>query len=75
MIGALDLVKQQEPKRLIVAGIIASEEGIERLQSYDSTLDIFVGAIDPVLDDRKYIVPGLGDAGDRIYGPKKQCRL
>ncbi len=50
--------------------IIAAPEGLERLQKEHPDIDIIVGALDDHLNDHGYIVPGLGDAGDRIFGTK-----
>lgn len=60
------------PYKLFLACVIASKYGVERLQKVFASDDItlFCGAIDPILNDQKYIVPGLGDAGDLMYGDK-----
>ena len=50
--------------------IIAAPEGIARMQADHPDVDIFVAAEDEMLNDHAYIVPGLGDAGDRIFGTK-----
>ncbi len=50
-----------------VVSIIASQRGIDRIASLGDDVKVYVAAIDPTLDDRSYIVPGLGDAGDRIF--------
>ena len=50
--------------------IIAAPEGLERLKNAHPDIDIYVGCLDEKLNDRAYIVPGLGDAGDRIFGTK-----
>ncbi len=50
--------------------IIASPEGVERMQQAHSDVDLYIGALDDHLNEHKYIVPGLGDAGDRIFGTK-----
>jgi len=52
--------------------VIASRDGIEEVHRQDSEVQIFVTAIDPELNDEKFIVPGLGDAGDRIFNTFKQ---
>ena len=52
--------------------VIASRDGIEEVHRQDSEVQIFVTAIDPELNDDKFIVPGLGDAGDRIFNTFKQ---
>jgi len=60
------------PRRIVLASVIATEEGIARLNSRFPANDIvlYTAAIDPILNERKYIVPGLGDAGDLMYGGK-----
>ena len=50
--------------------IIASPEGIEKMHEVHPDVDVFVGALDDHLNEHGYIVPGLGDAGDRIFGTK-----
>jgi uracil phosphoribosyltransferase len=50
--------------------IISAPEGIEKVRSDHSDIDIYVAAVDEKLNDHGYIVPGLGDAGDRIFGTK-----
>ena len=50
--------------------IIAAQEGLKKLQDAEPDVDIYVGALDDHLNDIGYIVPGLGDAGDRIFGTK-----
>ncbi len=58
------------PSRTIIIGVIASQEGIEYVTSHIAGVDMIVAAVDPMLDDRFFIVPGLGDAGDLLYGTK-----
>ena len=50
--------------------LVAVPEGIARIQKHHPDVDIYVGAVDEKLNDHGYIVPGLGDAGDRIFGTK-----
>ncbi len=50
-----------------IVSIIASQQGLNRIASLGDDVRVFVAAIDPILDERSYIVPGLGDAGDRIF--------
>lgn len=59
-----------QPRKVIFAGLIASEEGLDYVQRHVPDVDIFVGAIDNELTAKSYIVPGLGDAGDLAYGSK-----
>ena len=60
------------PGRLILASVIAATEGIEHLQNTFPTdeVELYCAAIDPELNEHRYIVPGLGDAGDLMYGEK-----
>ena len=60
------------PKRLVMACVIAAKSGIDFLQKVFPSNDVVLvcGAIDPILNEHKYIVPGLGDAGDLMYGEK-----
>lgn len=60
------------PVRLMIACVIASRQGVEHLQRLfpDDDVTLWCAAIDPVLNERSYIVPGLGDAGDLAYGGK-----
>src|SRR5688572_12813671 len=64
---ALAALQRWGVKRLKVLSIIASRVGVETVQKQFPDADIYVCAIDPELNDRKFIVPGLGDAGDRIF--------
>ena len=65
------LLKNGTPKKLFLASVIASQEAVDYLQScMPEDCILWVGAIDPILNEHKYIVPGLGDAGDLCYGEK-----
>ncbi|MDR0854093.1 MAG: uracil phosphoribosyltransferase [Clostridiales Family XIII bacterium] len=68
--AAVDFIKQRGGKKIIFACIIAAPEGIEVLSKAHPDVDIYIAAKDSHLNDHAYIVPGLGDAGDRIYGTK-----
>lgn len=65
-----EMLKEKNPREIIVASAIASQKGLEKLRAYDPGLKIYTAAIDPILNEKGYIVPGLGDAGDRCYGEK-----
>jgi len=69
-IDAVDKIKEFKPKSIKFMGIIAAPEGIEALSKAHPDVDIFVSALDDHLNEHGYIVPGLGDAGDRIFGTK-----
>ncbi|MDO4552786.1 MAG: uracil phosphoribosyltransferase [Bacillota bacterium] len=68
--AAIDFIKARGGKDIIFMCIIAAPEGIEVLQKAHPDVDIFIAAKDSHLNDHAYIVPGLGDAGDRLYGTK-----
>jgi uracil phosphoribosyltransferase len=65
--AALAALQRWGVKRLKILSIIASQYGVQSVQQQFPDADIYVCAIDPELNDRKFIVPGLGDAGDRIF--------
>jgi uracil phosphoribosyltransferase len=67
---AINALKERGCKSIRFLCIIAAPEGLERLQREHPDVDIVVGALDEKLNDHGYIVPGLGDAGDRIFGTK-----
>jgi uracil phosphoribosyltransferase len=68
--AAVATVKRAGAQSIRLIAIIAAPEGVERLQSQHPDVAIVVAAIDRELNERGYIVPGLGDAGDRLYGTK-----
>jgi len=68
--AAITMLKQKGCKNIHFMCIIAAPEGIERLSKDHPDIDIYIGAKDEKLNDHAYIVPGLGDAGDRIFGTK-----
>src|SRR5947208_862489 len=70
-IAALAALKRWGVRKVKVLSIIASKRGIEAVQEQFPETDIYVCAIDPELNDRKFIVPGLGDAGDRIFNTRR----
>ncbi len=69
-IAAIELLKKRGIKKIRFLCLIAAPEGIEKLQEAHPDVNIFVGAKDERLNEKGYILPGLGDAGDRIYGTK-----
>ena len=69
-IAAVDFVKAKGAKDISLMFLIAAPEGIEALTSKHPDVDIFIAAKDDHLNENAYIVPGLGDAGDRIFGTK-----
>ncbi len=69
-IDAITMIKERNPKSIKFMGIIAAPEGLAALQEAHPDVDIYCAAEDKMLNDHCYIVPGLGDAGDRIFGTK-----
>ena len=67
---AIRMIKEKGAEKITFLGLIAAPEGIERLRREHPDVDIYVAALDEKLNDHGYIVPGLGDAGDRIFGTK-----
>ena len=68
--AAITMLKQKGVKNIRFMCIIAAPEGVKKLQEVHPDVDIYIGALDDHLNDHGYIVPGLGDAGDRIFGTK-----
>ena len=68
--AAIRLLKEKGVRNIRFMCIIAAPEGVERMKVDHPEVDIYVGALDEHLNDHGYIVPGLGDAGDRIFGTK-----
>jgi len=69
-IAAIDFLKQHGCKSIIMMNIIGCPEGIKAVTEAHPDVDLYIAAIDEKLNDHAYIVPGLGDAGDRIFGTK-----
>jgi len=69
-IDAINALKKRGANSIKMMCIVAAPEGIKALQEKHPDVDIFVAAIDDQLNDKGYIVPGLGDAGDRLFGTK-----
>lgn len=70
-VHALSILKAKGAHHIKLMSIIAAPEGIKRVQEAHPDVEIVVAAVDSHLNDHGYIVPGLGDAGDRIYGTKQ----
>jgi uracil phosphoribosyltransferase len=68
--GAIQLLKDRGVKNIKLVCLIAAPEGVDAVQKAHPDVDIFVCAVDKCLNDHGYIVPGLGDAGDRLFGTK-----
>lgn len=69
-VAAIQMLKDKGVKNIHFMCIIAAPEGIEAMQKAHPDVDVYIGAKDDHLNDHGYIVPGLGDAGDRIFGTK-----
>ena len=67
---ALDLLKKRGCRNIRFMALVAAPEGVAKVQEAHPDVDIYVAALDERLNDHAYIVPGLGDAGDRIFGTK-----
>lgn len=68
--AAIRMLKEKGVKNIRFLCIIAAPEGLRRMHEEHPDIDIYIGALDEKLNDHGYIIPGLGDAGDRIFGTK-----
>lgn len=68
--AGIQFLKDRGAKSIKLVNLIAAPEGIQAVQEAHPDVDIYVAAVDEKLNDHKYIVPGLGDAGDRLFGTK-----
>jgi len=69
-VAALDFLREQGAKRIRLVSLVSAPEGLARVRKNSPTLPIFTAAIDRELNAVGYILPGLGDAGDRLFGTK-----
>lgn len=69
-VAAIQMLKDKGCKNIHFMCIIAAPEGVKAMQEAHPDVDMYIGALDEKLNDHGYIVPGLGDAGDRIFGTK-----
>ncbi|PBF42890.1 uracil phosphoribosyltransferase [Clostridioides difficile] len=69
-VAAIDLLKSKGAKSIKLANLVAAPEGIAEVQKYHDDVDIYVASVDERLNEQGYIIPGLGDAGDRLFGTK-----
>ena len=74
MLDAIKIVEKQGPRQIILVCAIAAKDGIGRILDSNPKIKIYAAAIDPKLNEKGYIIPGLGDAGDRCYGQKDEYR-
>lgn len=70
VVAAIDLIKRRGGKKIKLIALVSAPEGVKVLQEAHPDVDIYTAALDSHLNDHGYIVPGLGDAGDRIFGTK-----
>ena len=69
-VAAIDVLKKKGATNIKLVNLVAAPEGIEEVKKYHPDVDIYVASIDEKLNDHGYIVPGLGDVGDRLFGTK-----
>ena len=69
-VAAIDFLKKHGCKNITMMNIIGCPEGVKTVNDAHPDVDIYLAALDPMLNDHAYIIPGLGDAGDRIFGTK-----
>ncbi|WP_195573708.1 uracil phosphoribosyltransferase [Paenibacillus sp. 1001270B_150601_E10] len=69
-IAAIDVLKKRNCTQIKLMCLIAAPEGVKAVQEAHPDVDIYLAALDEKLDDHGYIIPGLGDAGDRLFGTK-----
>ena len=69
-VAAIDFLKQHGCKNIIMMNILGCPEGVKAVQAAHPDVEIYLAAMDEKLNDHAYILPGLGDAGDRIFGTK-----
>ena len=65
---AISLIKARNPLRVVMVSIVSAPEGVTKLSDDHPDVDVFTSAVDECLNDKKYIVPGVGDFGDRLFG-------
>ena len=69
-VAAIQMLKEKGCKKIHMMCILAAPEGVKAMQEAHPDVDLYIGALDEKLNEHGYIVPGLGDAGDRIFGTK-----
>lgn len=67
-VAALDILKEWGCRRFVIIGAVASRTGLNSIRDSHPECDLVVGVIDETLDERGYVVPGLGDIGSRLFG-------
>ncbi len=66
--AAVEFLKEKKVEKIKFLGLVAAPEGVKALEKADPSIDIYVASIDEGLNEKAYILPGLGDAGDRLFG-------
>ena len=69
-VAAIDFLKQHGCRKITMMNVIGCPEGVKTVQEAHPDVDLYLAALDEKLNEHKYIIPGLGDAGDRIFGTK-----
>ena len=67
---AIEIIREYGPKSISLISLVAAPEGLKVIGSKHKDVNIYIAQLDEKLNDKFYIVPGLGDAGDRIFGTK-----
>jgi uracil phosphoribosyltransferase len=70
LIATIDMLKRAGARRIKGIFLVAAPEGIEAVKAVHPDVEIYTAAVDAQLNDKGYILPGLGDAGDRIFGTR-----
>jgi uracil phosphoribosyltransferase len=66
--SAIKIIKEENPQSITVLSIIAAPEGISKIMKDHPDIDLYIAKVDRQLNENGYILPGLGDAGDRLFG-------
>jgi uracil phosphoribosyltransferase len=69
-VAAIDMLKKQGAGKIVVVCIVTCPEGLQRVEEAHPDVHVYAASVDSRLNEKKYIIPGLGDAGDRLYGTK-----
>jgi uracil phosphoribosyltransferase len=67
-VAAIDILKERGASRIVVVCIVTCPQGLKRVADAHPDVRVFAASVDESLNEKKYIVPGLGDAGDRLFG-------
>jgi uracil phosphoribosyltransferase len=70
MLEAINIVEKQQPKKIIVVGVLLTDMAIDRIKAHNKDIEFYCSCIDHKMDKNGFIIPGLGDAGDKCYGIK-----